>query len=51
VVDKKGMLKGLKVLLIDDVITTGSTVNECAKVLVKNGDCGIVDVISIARTL
>ncbi len=30
-------IKGKSVLLIDDVFTTGSTVDECAKVLRKNG--------------
>ena len=30
-------LPGKKVLLIDDVITTGSTIKECAKVLKENG--------------
>ena len=36
-----------KVLLIDDVFTTGSTVNECAKVL-KEGKVKKVDVITLA---
>ncbi len=39
-----------EVLLIDDVYTSGSTVNECAKVLKKQG-AGIVDVLTLARTL
>ena len=38
------------VLLIDDVITTGATVNECAKALIKGG-VQSVDVLTIARPL
>ena len=33
--DKKDLLKDKNVLLIDDVFTTGSTSNECSKVLLK----------------
>lgn len=36
------------ILLIDDIYTTGSTVNECAKVLKKNG-AKLVDVLTIAK--
>lgn len=41
-------IKGKDVLLIDDVITTGATLNECAKVLKENG-AGRVDVMTLAR--
>ena len=44
-------LKGASVLLIDDVLTTGATVNECAKVLIKKAAVELVDVITIARTI
>ena len=30
-------MKGLKLLLIDDVLTTGATANEAAKVLLEAG--------------
>jgi len=36
------------IILVDDVYTTGSTVNECAKSLKKNG-AGMVYVVTIAR--
>lgn len=37
-----------RILLIDDIFTTGSTVNECAKVLKQNG-AKSVDVLTIAK--
>lgn len=37
-----------RVLLLDDVFTTGSTVNECSKVLKENG-AKIIDVLTIAK--
>lgn len=40
---------GKKVLLIDDVYTSGSTVDECARVLKKQGASN-VDVLTLART-
>ncbi|MDR1425853.1 MAG: ComF family protein [Rickettsiales bacterium] len=38
------------IMIIDDVFTTGSTVNECAKILKKNG-AGRVFVLTIAKTM
>lgn len=46
----KELIKGKDILLIDDVITTGSTANECAKILKKN-KARSVFVLTIARTL
>ena len=43
-------IKGKTVLLIDDVLTTGATVNECARILKKAG-VSRVDILTIARTL
>ncbi len=41
-------LAGKSVLLIDDVLTTGSTLTACAQKLIAAG-CGRVDVLTIAR--
>lgn len=45
----KNLVKGKCVLLIDDVITTGATTSECAKVLYQAG-AKQVDVLSVAHT-
>lgn len=37
VVENKPFIKGKNILILDDVFTTGSTVNECAKVLKEAG--------------
>lgn len=52
-IKKNGMpqLKEKNVLLIDDVLTTGATANECAKILTKKAKVKSVDVLTIARTL
>jgi predicted amidophosphoribosyltransferase len=44
------MLKGRRVLLIDDVYTTGATANACAKVL-KRAGAAEVRLICWARVL
>jgi ComF family protein len=42
-------VKGRRVLLVDDVLTTGATADECARVLVQAG-ARWVDVLTLART-
>lgn len=41
-------LKNKKVILLDDIFTTGNTVNECCKIL-RKADVKLVDVITIAK--
>ncbi|HUC68427.1 MAG TPA: ComF family protein [Stellaceae bacterium] len=43
-------VRGKRVLLIDDVFTTGATVGECARVL-RRGGAAAVDVLTVARTV
>jgi ComF family protein len=48
-VKDRSKIKGKNVLLIDDVLTTGATANECVKTLIKNG-AENVDVLTLAHT-
>jgi ComF family protein len=41
---------GRRVLLVDDVLTTGATVTECTRVLMESG-AKAVDVLTVARTV
>ena len=43
-------VKNRRVLLVDDVMTTGATVDECARVLLAAGAVS-VDVFTLARVL
>jgi ComF family protein len=43
-------LPGKRVLLVDDVLTTGATAEECARVLRRHGAAG-VDVLTLARVV
>lgn len=47
-VKNREIIKGKDIILVDDVYTTGSTVNECARALKKN-DARMVYVVTIAR--
>ena len=49
-VRRAGHIRDKKILLVDDVFTTGATVNECARVLMKNRAAG-VDVFTFARVV
>ena len=46
----KNTLKNKNILIVDDVFTTGSTINECAKVLKLYGKANKVISITIAKT-
>ena len=46
---EKTALKGRSVLLVDDVLTTGATTNECARVLRREAGAEKVVVITVAR--
>jgi competence protein ComFC len=49
-VTRPDCLKGRRLLLVDDVMTTGATVDECARTLVVAGAVS-VDVFTLARVL
>jgi len=49
-VTSAAMFRGKKVLLIDDVLTTGCTLNECARTLKKSGALEVV-CLALARTV
>ncbi len=49
IMDSEGV-KGERVILIDDVYTTGSTVRECARVLIRSGVAEVA-VLTLARAV
>jgi ComF family protein len=49
-VNDRSKVAGKRILLVDDVLTTGATVNECAKTLISNG-AKRVDVLTLARAM
>lgn len=49
-VGEAGAIQGARILLFDDVLTTGATVDECARVLRRSG-AEVVDVLVLARAL
>jgi len=51
-VDRKvrGRVEGMRILIIDDVLTTGATLNDCARALVQAG-AHKVSALTLARTL
>ncbi|MFH1974626.1 MAG: ComF family protein [Pseudomonadota bacterium] len=49
-VGDESKVKGKRVLLVDDVYTTGATVNECAKAILGGGAVS-VDVLTLARAV
>ena len=44
-------VKGKGILVVDDVLTTGETVNQCVRVLKKDGGAREVLVLTVARTV
>ena len=50
VVRRPGQVTGKRILLVDDVLTTGATANACTHALIRDG-AERVDVLTLARAL
>jgi ComF family protein len=50
-VPDRSKIEGKRILLIDDVMTTGATVSECAKVLLRDGKVRYTDIYVLTRTV
>jgi predicted amidophosphoribosyltransferase len=48
--EEKALVKGKRLVLIDDVLTSGATVDTCARALLRAG-CAHVDVLVFARVV
>lgn len=48
---RHNQIENKKILLIDDVYTTGSTVKECARVLMEQGRASSVDILAVAKVV
>ena len=49
-ITNKNIIKNKKILLLDDIYTTGSTVNECGRILIEGG-CKEVGIITISKNI
>ncbi|MDQ1329531.1 MAG: hypothetical protein QG641_2822 [Candidatus Poribacteria bacterium] len=47
----RSKIEGKRILLIDDVMTTGATVSECAKVLLRDGKVRYTDIYVLTRAI
>ncbi|CAK0743377.1 competence protein ComFC [Azospirillaceae bacterium] len=47
---REKLVEGRRLVVVDDVLTTGATVSECARVLLRAGAAG-VDVLTLARVV
>ncbi len=50
IIKDTSLIAGKKILLVDDVVTTGSTIDECSRILFEKGALS-VDAITFARAL